>query len=60
MPMDLEWDVIKAPVGVMCRCSSTFVHKVYRFCWNKTLYLPVAVYVTGKFHNELTERNGPK
>ena len=29
MPMDLEWDVIKAPVGEMCRCPNTFVHTVY-------------------------------
>ena len=26
--MDLEWDVIKAPVGAMCRCPNTFVHIV--------------------------------
>ena len=23
MPMDFEWDIIKAPVCVMCRCPST-------------------------------------
>ena len=26
--MDLEWDVIKAPVGVMYRCHKTFVYSV--------------------------------
>ena len=28
-PMDLEWYIIKAPVGVMCRCPNTFVHIVH-------------------------------
>jgi len=28
MPKNLEWDVIKAPVGVMCRWSNTFVYIV--------------------------------
>lgn len=35
MPIDLEWDVIKAPVAVMCRWSNTFDHMVYvlKQCW---------------------------
>lgn len=27
--MDLEWDVIKVPVGLMPRCPNTFVHWVF-------------------------------
>lgn len=29
MPLELEMDVIKVPVGLMCTCSNTFVHIVY-------------------------------
>ena len=29
IPLDLEWYIIKAPVGVMCRCPNTFVHIVH-------------------------------
>ena len=29
MPNHLEWDVIKAPVGVMCMWPNTFVYIVY-------------------------------
>lgn len=26
MLMDLAWDIMEAPVGVMCRWQNTFVH----------------------------------
>lgn len=29
MPLELEMDVIKVPVGLMCTCSNTSVHIVY-------------------------------
>lgn len=29
--MDLEWDFIKAPLGVMCKCPNTFVLIVYAY-----------------------------
>ena len=47
MPTDLQWDVIKAPVGVMCRCPNTFVHIVYflwgLFCLTATCMYPFFV-----------------
>ena len=40
MPMYLEWDVIKAPVGVMCRRPNTFVHLVYIYIYTHTCSYP--------------------
>ena len=36
MPVNLEWDVIKVPVGVMCRCPNTFVHIMYNTSMDET------------------------
>ena len=47
MLMDVEWDMIKAPVGVMCRCPNTSVHTVYIICIKTEsitpLYKPISV-----------------